>query len=317
MVAAAVPPGLVPLSPTEQQIWDAFARGDAVEPGSTDRPQARAEVLRALLLGAVRAEPGHRAALRLRGVTVVGRLDLFHAEVAVAIEVTDCVFDTVPELSHAHLRALDLSGSTLPGLDAFAVTVQGTLSLVRCTVGGAVVVNGATIGGDLDFDWARLTADGRPPELFGDRTAAIFGESAQIARHLFLQGTVVAGAVELAGVRVCGEVYARNGLRVDGELRLRRAEVGGTVDLTDANLRNSGGVALDAWALRAGQLNLLPAVVEGVVDLRHARFDVFRDAPGCGCSPSWGSAPRSSVCGRRRSPPADPRSTRWSTPSIF
>ena len=280
MVAGAVPSELSPLSLTEQRMWDGFPRGAVVGPDPDDHTPVRAEVIRSLLLGAVPAQPGHQAALRLHGATVLGRLDLYQAEVTVAIELRDCVFDAVPEFSFAQLRRLDLSGSTLPGLDAFAVTVQGTLDLIRCALTGAVVVFGATIGGDLDFDWARLTADGRPPELFGDRKAAIFGESVQVGRHLYMQGTAVDGAVDLAGMRVNGAVYARTGLRIDGELRLRRAEVGGTVDLTDADLHNAGGVALDGWGLRAAQLTLLPAAVDGAVDLRHARFDVLRDDPG-------------------------------------
>jgi hypothetical protein len=279
MVVGAVPSELAPLSLTERRLWEAFPRGVVVAPAPEDRTPVRAEVIRSLLLGAVQAEPGYRAALRLHGVAVLGRLDLYQAEVAVAIELLDCVFDAVPELSFAHLRALDLSGSRLPGLDAFGVTVQGSLDLVRCTLTGAVVVYGAMIGGDLDFDWARLTAGGRPPELFGDRTAAIFGESVQVGRNLYLQGTIVDGTVDLAGTRVSGAVCARTGVRIDGELRLGRAEVGGTVDLTDADLRNSGGVALDGWGLRAGQLTLLPTAVDGTVDLRHARFDVLRDDP--------------------------------------
>ncbi|MFI7213298.1 hypothetical protein ACIBP4_17790 [Micromonospora maritima] len=272
-------PELGALSPTEQRLWDAFPRGATVASSGDSRDVVRAAVIRSLLLGACEAEPGHRAALHLHGVDVVGVLDLYQAEIEHAIEFVDCTFDAVPELSFAQLRGVSFEGSTLPGLDAFGATVQGTLSLVKCTVTGALVVYGVHVSGDLDLDWARLAADGRAEELFGDRTAAVFGDAVQVGRHLYLQGTVAAGNLELGGMRVGGTVHARRGLRVEGELRLRGTQVTGEVDLTDAVLLNPGGVALDAWGLRAGQLTLSAERTDGTVDLRHSRVEVVRDDP--------------------------------------
>ncbi|MEU8330589.1 hypothetical protein [Micromonospora sp. NPDC048839] len=274
-----IPPELGALSPTEQRLWDAFPRGTRVVlTGDTPRT-VRATVIRSLLLGAREAEPGHRAALHLCGADVVGCLDLAQAEIEPAVDLIGCTFDAVPLLSFARLRGVSFEGSTLPGLDAFAATVQGTLSFVKCTFTGALVVYGLHVSGDLDLDWARLAADRRPEELFGDRTAAVFGDAVHVGRHLYLQGTAATGNVELAGMRVGGTMHGHQGLRVDGELRLRRAEVSGEINLTDAVLLNPGGVALGAWGLRAGQLSLLPERIDGAVDLRHARVDVLRDDP--------------------------------------
>jgi hypothetical protein len=274
-----IPPELGALSPAEQQLWDAFPRGTQVV--VTDAPRTvRATVIRSLLLGAREAEPGHRAALNLCGADVVGCLDLRQTEIEPAIDLIGCTFDAVPLLSFARLRSVSFEGSTLPGLDAFATTVLGTLSFVKCTFTGALVVYGTHISGDLDLDWARLAADRRPEELFGDRTAAVFGDAVDVGRHLYLQGTSATGNVELAGMRVGGTIHGHQGLRIDGELRLRRAEVAEDINLTDAVLVNPGGVALDGWGLRAGQLSLLPERTDGAVDLRHARVDVLRDDPG-------------------------------------
>ena len=274
-----VPTELGSLSPAEQRLWDAFPRG-AVVALTPDAPHAvRATVIRSLLLGARGAEPGQRAALRLHGADVVGRLDLYQVEIEHAIELVGCTFDAVPNLSFTDLRGVSFEGSTLPGLDAFGATVQGNLSFVKCTLTGAIVVYGVHVSGDLDFDWAQLAADGRPEEIFGDRKAAVFGDAVQVGRHLYLQGTAATGNVELAGMRVGGTMYAHQGLRVEGELRLRAADVSGEVNLTDAILLNPGGVALDAWGLRAGQLSLLPERTDGTVDLRHGRVEVLRDDP--------------------------------------
>jgi len=271
-----VPAELGALSPAEQLLWDAFPMGRKVELTGEIPRAVRAEVIRSLLLGVREAQPGHRAALRLCGGQVVGCLDLYQAEVEVSIELVGCLFDEVPLMSFARLRGVSFRRSTLPGLDAFGATVQGTFGFENCTLTGALVVYGVQVSGDLDLDWARLAADSRP-KLFGDRAAAVFGDALQVGRHLYLQGTVAVGNVELAGMRTGGTVHARQGLRVEGELRLRGAEVTGEVDLTDAVLLNGGKVALDAWGLRAGQLSLLPKQTSGAVDLRHARVDVLRD----------------------------------------
>lgn len=166
-----------------------------------------------------------------------------------------------------------------PGIDAFAATIQGTLSFVNCTLTGALVIYGLHVSGDLDLDWARLAADSRPPELFGDRVAAVFGDAIQVSRHVYMQGATAIGNIELAGMRVGGAVYAQQGLRVEGQLRLRGADVTGEVNVTDAVLLNPGETALDAWGMRAGQLSLLPQRIDGTVDLRHAHVQVLCDDP--------------------------------------
>jgi len=273
-----VPVELGELSAPEQQLWDAFPYGRAALPQSGART-VRAAVIRSLLLGARPAEPGHQAALRLHGAEVVGVLDLHQAEVDVAIDFVDCTFDSVPSLAFARLRGVSFEGSTLPGLDAFAATVGGTLSFVKCTLTGAVVSYGVQVSGDLDFDWAHLSGDGRAEELFGDRVAAVFGDSMQVGRHVYLQGTTASGNLELSGIRVGGAVYAHRGLRVEGMLRLRGADITGEVNLTDAVLLNPGDTALDAWGMHAAELSLRPERVDGTVDLRHSQVQILRDDP--------------------------------------
>jgi hypothetical protein len=78
------------LTEVEQLVWDAFPRGAWVDLGRVDVPAEglgdaigsdpariiRAEVIGALLLGAVKAKAGWAAGIRLRGAVVAGRLDL-------------------------------------------------------------------------------------------------------------------------------------------------------------------------------------------------------------------------------------------------
>jgi hypothetical protein len=125
-----IPAELGALSAAEQQLWEAFPRGQRLAL-SQDAPRTvRATVIRSLLLGAQPTEPGHGAALRLHGAEIVGGLDLYQAEVEAAIELVGCDFDTAPMLSFARLGGVSFESSTLPGIDAFAATVKGTLSFV-------------------------------------------------------------------------------------------------------------------------------------------------------------------------------------------
>jgi len=84
------------LAGAEQLLWAAFPRGawvdlregDALadDPGNAHswgkQREIRAEVIRALLLGACPAEPGYAPGVRLRGARVIGRLDLMGAALA-------------------------------------------------------------------------------------------------------------------------------------------------------------------------------------------------------------------------------------------
>jgi hypothetical protein len=117
-------PGLrsVSLSAAEQQIWDAFPLGERVElpPDGESGPLARAEVLRALLLGAHPGEAGYLPSLWVKGAHITGQLNLMHAEIESAIALHACVFAEKPELSWARLRTVELEGCLLPGLEAFS-----------------------------------------------------------------------------------------------------------------------------------------------------------------------------------------------------
>ena len=98
------------LTEAEQLLWDAFPRGAWVDLGRVTAPAedlgqaigldrsrvVRAEVIGALLLGAVEAEAGWAAALRLRGAVVTGRLDLMGASIAWPMICERCLMSTQP-----------------------------------------------------------------------------------------------------------------------------------------------------------------------------------------------------------------------------
>ncbi|MFI0816755.1 hypothetical protein ACH4TX_09605 [Streptomyces sp. NPDC021098] len=155
------------LTPAERRVWWAFPLGEGVDfrDGEDDDPEGgaswgpertvRAEVLRALLLaGPVR--DGEIAGLRLTGARVTGRLRLTFGVAEHPVLLRACHFEQRPSLHGAQLRALVISDSVLPGLDAGALRTDGALRLTGSRTAGPVRLAGARISGALFLDGARL-----------------------------------------------------------------------------------------------------------------------------------------------------------------
>jgi hypothetical protein len=92
---------------------------------------------------------------------------------------------------------------------------------------GAIRLTGAHIGGSLECDGADLRNDSGP---------ALSGDALRVDQAVFLRGG-----------------FAATGTGDDGAVRLRSAHIGGSLDCTEARLRNNSGPALDASSLQVGQ----------------------------------------------------------------
>jgi hypothetical protein len=211
------------LGVAERALWAAFPHGGIVDLTGRARAAARtirAEVIAALLLGAAPAEAGRIAAVRLTGARITGTLDLGHGVIAVPLRLRGCELDGVIDLTGAKARDLDLAGSTLAGLTAPLIEVDGNLDLSGCACSGPVTLTGAHIAGALDLQDARLMA---------------------------------AGAVAFLGNRlIIDDDLVALRARVDGEFRMAGAHVGGSVLFTGATLRNEGGYALHGPDMTVG-----------------------------------------------------------------
>jgi len=131
------------LTMPERALWRAFPRGEWVDlcdgdPGVDDPGEARhwgnervvrAEVIAALLLGALDPEPGKVAALRLRGARIAGRLDVSSSSVGVALYLGRCRLDEVPEFSGAATRTIRFNGCDLDGFGGRSLRIDGEFSL--------------------------------------------------------------------------------------------------------------------------------------------------------------------------------------------
>jgi hypothetical protein len=289
------------LTAAERRVRRAFATGteaafgdpsgDAWGPDRT----VRADVLRALLTGPP-PDGAPVPALRVTGARVTGTLDLRDAVVTAPVVLRGCRFDAAPDLDSARTSRLRLTGSTLPGLHAPGLRVDGDLHLDGCRVTGGIRLDGARVEGTANLENAVLTNPG---------ATAVTALAATIGRDLILMSVRADGAVRLRGARVGGDVLVRDshlsdpggvafdavnlavgtdlqaiGLVAEGRVDLRGARVTGQLGLTYARLSNPGDIALRASSATAAELWLRKmAPIDGAVNLRRSQFEMVHAEP--------------------------------------
>ena len=268
-----------PLLPAEAALLQALAAGGIAKIGYR-RPAAasievniRAEFLACLACGGGGAPQGDAPSLQVLGAWVTGRLNLIEAAVPMSLWFYRCGFAATPLLDGARVQGdVSFPDCTLPGLRAQACTIAGTLALnAGCAVAGAVRLERASVGGDLDCDRAQLCT--------GERAT-------DVPRPLVADDA-----------RISGNVLLRGGLRAHGEMRFVGARIGGDLCASFANLtagvdadggrgialnldavRVAGDVLLNAGFAAGGQVRLRGARIDGDLDCTEAAFDVVGDA---------------------------------------
>ncbi|GAA3953710.1 oxidoreductase [Actinomadura viridis] len=306
------------LSPPERRLWEAFPRGESVDLSSGDPAMndptlsdhwgrerlVRAEVLVALLAGAVEPESGHVAAVRLTGARIIGALNLGHADVSVPLALTGCSFDEAPHLYWARMNSVHMMRCRLPGLVASGARVDGHLWLEGSRVSGGLWLDGAHIAGILNMSGVHLLNPG------GD---ALLADRLTVDANVYCdQGFTADGEVRLPGARVGGQlifrearlhnpsgaalyasrldvaanVFCDGGFTAHGAIRLRGARVGGYLSFVGARLSHPDGIALNADDLAvetdvycsdgftaSGGVSFAGARVTGQLSLRGAHLD--------------------------------------------
>jgi hypothetical protein len=267
-----VPMRVTLITDTEHAVADAFATGSELDLTAWRDRKVRGVALRHLLLGGRTAEPGDRAELRLVGADVEGALEVDFADVDAPVTLAGCHFAGKVTFFGSHLRRLTLTGSRFPELNVANTIIDGTVALNGCRSTGLVSFGGSTIGGSL-----------------------------------LMRGAVLAGpgiAFDSPSLRVRRDVLADEGFTCRGAFRLDRAEIDGILSLEKATLDGSGDAAADSlrvpdiargglddseWSesvalsgryLTVRELIMLPVRRPGgLVDLRHAKVGLLRDAP--------------------------------------
>jgi len=192
------------LTRPERALWKAFPCGELVDLSGArgTARHVRAEVIGALLLGAVPAEPGGIAAVRLDGARVTGTLRLGHSVIPGPVWLRGCEFDAGIDLSGARTRDFVLDGARLAGLAAPLAEIDGNLGVIGATCSGQVVLTGAHITGALQMQRSLLDNP---------------GQVALLANRLVVDDDLLAHEATL-----------------NGEMRLAGAQVGGIVGLDGA-----------------------------------------------------------------------------------
>jgi hypothetical protein len=282
------------LSDAERQVWDAFPTGRLVDWGTgnaeDDDPvggadwgldrQVRAEVLAALLSGAVEVEPGQVGEICLDRARIIGKLDLPGATFKHRMRLNACHVADGIDLSEATIRTLhlrgchvgmirlsgtkidgvfDLEGAHLDGKDGIALTAN------RLTVTGAMGCHELQAGGEIQL------------------VSASIGELNFGGAHLDGKDGV---AMNADGLTVTGTMFCNEGFQAEGQIRLVSASIGGELDFRGAHLDSWFGLALLAQGITVGgamlcdkgfraegQINLLGASIGGPLDFRGAHLD--------------------------------------------
>jgi hypothetical protein len=258
------------LTEAEQLLCAAFPQGAWVDlGGSADGtpPVVRAEVIAALLLGTIPAEPGSAAGIRLRGAAVSGPLRLMGGTAAWPLTCDGCLFDAGVDLVDSSVRTVRITGSELPGFDGTRLRLDGILDLAGSRVAGCVRLEHAKLSGQLSM---RATVAGGGGDAVAATGLSVDGnvDCAQLEARgrVSFEAAAVTGIVDLAGARIAapGEralvlSYATIGgkldcwgLAVDGETRANNCRVAAQLLMSSGRLSNPGGAAFFAGGLHVG-----------------------------------------------------------------
>lgn len=294
-----------PLLPAEEEIVAGLQSGnfdrlgDGVLPTEPDPGRVvRATFLRFLILG---GEPGfrpHEKGVLVRGAWISEVLDLEACRVFRDIGLNDCRFEATPILRAAIINRLFLDGSQLPGLQAERLEARGGVYLRGAEVEGAVNLDQARLGGNLECDGVAIRNRGG---------YALLGRSLE-ARNVLLRGATLRGGANLSGavlaadldatganisafeamaleareVSCQGSVILRNA-QVTGEARLTGSHVAGDLDCTGTIVENAGAAAIEASRVVVKGAFFLrrEARLDGTLALTGASLGTIHDEAAC------------------------------------
>jgi uncharacterized protein YjbI with pentapeptide repeats len=228
--------------------------------------------------------------VRLRGVDIVGDVDLSGVQLAGELAFDQCSFrGGTLRVAAASLGALRITNSILCGdLDATESLIQGPVVIDGSEVTGSIFARDARIGGR--FSAVNTKFGGRPLAL--DLEGATLDGSMQmqrcmIAGEMILRAAQVAGGINLSAASlrgfpvslqaenasVSGPIFMNHGLRAAGTISVHGAHFGAELNFSDAFLgtANANGVALSGQNLKVQtDVFLNQARVHGTVELQSA-----------------------------------------------
>jgi hypothetical protein len=227
-------------------MWEAFRNGSVYDLSSGDAAvddphgphmwgaerTVRARIVCWLLLDGPPALAGRVSSLKLVGVRISDTMDLAGGTVVPYVELRSCRFDREVLLPETRFTTLRLVDCAVPRLEAARLHTEGDLHLPRCRFPGGIRLTDAQIGTDLLLNQAVV--------------------------HHNRTGRSIAGDGMTVGQDLQAEL-----LESYGELSLRSTQIGVSLSLRGARLRNPRArLALNAPQLTVERtLYLTPAGV--------------------------------------------------------
>lgn len=294
------------LTPIEKQLCRAAALGRLLDLRTRKRDEddpkqgriwgenrrIRAQLLRQLLTGQGDLDQsfGEPLAIRLRGASVIGALNLGGLTLRCPLDLRDCFLGGGIDLAKADAPQISLRGSVLRhGLSARQLRLKHNLNLSGgFTCQGKADLRRVYIGGSFE---------GERAEFINPGGEALTADRLIVEGSMFLAGTRAIGQIWLFGAHISGQLAFNDavlenpggdalnaqGVTVEGGMYLNDTEVTGRILLLDARistklglknatLTNPGGDALAADGLTVETLSLIGANVTGKVKLPGAKI---------------------------------------------
>lgn len=191
--------------------------------------------------------------VRIEGSSIEGPLDLTFVSIGYPIYIQHSTLREGLDLTGSRIQELDLEGSHIGNVVAENAQVQGSFSLEKTMVDGRADLINTTIGGDFVLSDAFIHGSDSI-SLYADR------------------------------LKVSGNALLRKGFSAHETLRLRSAQISGSLDLSNCVITASNHLAISAdgaqllgglylrGAKVTGEVNFVAATVNNNIELDGGRF---------------------------------------------
>ncbi len=238
-------------APTRQLAWASKIEDpdDPVNDPAKAETWGRERTIRAELLAWLLSDPEasklvHPSGVGIAAARIVGKLDLSYLDVIHPVTLLDCSIPDGIDLSHAHVKSIDLRRSWTGAIAADLSVVHDDLDL-RLGRYDSISLFRAEIGGNLDCSSSHLV--GEPP--LAAALAVITGDV------VFHQGVETAGVIDLRLAKISQSLSVNRAHfvgRGENGLNAERATIGGTLYWVD--ITHTPSTVLDLSNARAGSL---------------------------------------------------------------
>lgn len=191
--------------------------------------------------------------VRIANALIEGELDLRAMTVDVPLHFVSCVFTHAPRFDGADLHELSITDGRFASCAPAVVLATSELP--------GLLANGVRIRRDLNLSGSLITGAHRVIASV-TRSSAVWLTEAELGGRLLAIGTQIRPsgdrAMQCDRTRVAGDIRLIHGFRAEGEVRLLKMQLEGSLDLTAACISAKNGRALDlAEAAIGGSLFIL------------------------------------------------------------